>query len=205
MPAQDRKISGKKSHGTRRDNARDGLGGASHVSEGHRLLVGMKASVRVVARAAGAGKSSVQRWMSGEGVPEPDARRNLRSAYGIPIEAWDQPPQRVHHDDAEPAEAEPDAPEVEPPTGAAEHFLELIRGFRRIRPTLSPSEQLKALKEEGGLRKAYDDAVGKVAKDWDYFIRTEQWERFENLLMHTLDKYPEAKAAVHEAFEKLGR
>lgn len=169
------------------------------------LLVGD--SLSVVGGVAGSvSKETVRRWRAGERKPEDKSRRCLSTAYGIPIEAWDMPPRSVAavSDDACPGEAEV-APSHESPGSSAEHFEELIRDIRRIKKQLGPADQLRATKDEGSLRVLKDKALEKVARLWDRTIReSPQWQRFEERIMRTLDRFPDAKEALREVFEKEG-
>lgn len=159
-------------------------------------------SLGVVARAAGAGKTSVHRWFNGTGLPEQDARRKLRAAYGIPVEAWEQAPARRKQELAIEPEEDVDA---DVPANTAAHLLELMRDIRRIKRGLSPSEQVKATKDEGSLRSQYERALDKVARDWDRVIReSPQWIAFTDALMRALDKHPDAKTDVLEVLERMG-
>jgi hypothetical protein len=190
----------KKSNGTPRNGERNAL---TPRSEGHRLLIAVGDSRAAVARAAGSAKTSAHRWLSGFGLPEPDARKKLRQAYGIPIEAWEQAPRSPEREHREPeTEAEP---EVDAPANSAAHFLELIRDIRRIKRELSPSEQLKAIKDEGALRSLYERALSQTAREWDRTIReSPQWQRFEDAIVRALSDFPEARAAVLDALERMG-
>lgn len=167
------------------------------------MLMEVPDSLAVVARAAGAGRTSVHRWLAGTGLPESEARRKLRKAYEIPIESWEQSPRQPERVQ-EPVDTD-DELEVDAPANSAAHFLELIRDIRRIKRELSPSEQLKAIKDEGALRSLYERALSQTAREWDRTIReSPQWQRFEDAIVRALSDFPEARAAVLDALERMG-
>jgi hypothetical protein len=194
----------KKSNGTPRNGARNA---SVPRSEGHRLLLEVPDSLATVARAAGVGKTSAHRWISGESVPEPEARRNLKKAYGIPVEAWDQAaqaPQAVASTDA-PDETAPRA-QLEVPTSSAVHFFDLMTEVRRNRleAGLSPSERLKAIEREGALRSQYERARGADRTTEELIVREHpHWARFEETLMRVLSQHPAVMREVAEALEKI--
>jgi transcriptional regulator with XRE-family HTH domain len=198
--------SSKKSAGTPRNGHRNA---SLARSEGHRQLLGVPDSMATVARAGGVGKTSVHRWLSGESGPDAEARRNLKKAYKIPVESWDQAPR------PEPA-VEPDrevsasdsAPhaQLEVPSSSAVHFLDLMTEVRRnrIEGGLSPSERLKAIEREGALRAQYERAKGSDRITEELIVREHpHWARFEETLIRALSKYPDAMREVAEALEKI--
>jgi hypothetical protein len=198
----------KKSAGTDRNSERNVSAQSVPRSEGHRLLLAITDSMAVVARAAGAGKTSVHRWRSGE-RPDESARRNLAKAYGIAVESWEQAPAAVPVAQAanDIGGAAMDAPApIDVPESSAAHFLDLMTQVRRdrINGNLSPSERLKALEREGALRAQYERAKAADRATEELIVREHpHWARFEEELMRVLSKYPDAMREVAEAMERV--
>jgi hypothetical protein len=191
----------KKSSGTPRNGERNA---AEPRSEGHRLLAQVSDSLGVVARAAGAGKTSAHRWLSG-GAPDEAARRNLYAAYGIPVESWDQPPLGGAAIEAEGDSAQVAGHTVEPPKSSYAHFMLLIGGIELIKPKLSPSEQRRAIRDVAAIRALADRALAAERADMQRLVRDHPgWQRFEDAVAEALEPYPDAKRAVAELLEKRG-
>lgn len=198
-----------KNAGTAGNGAGNGSGPAFPIrTEGQRLLLACGDSVATVARAAGVGsKATVHRWKTGERIPEGEHRRNLKRAYGIPVEAWDCEPEAGDVDGV----SEPEAPRSsvpvaeKVPASSADHFLELMQEARAVRVSskgISALERLRSIEREGALRTQYERArAGERASEGQIIQNHPNWSRFEEKLLKALLTYPDAARAVADVLE----
>lgn len=202
MAVKKAKLVEKKSTGTPRNTARDAV---PPRSEGMRLLLAVKDSLAVISRAAGAGRTSVHRWLSGEGLPDEQARKKLCSAYAIPVDAWERSPSS-NAAESEPASDPVARSIVDVPSSSAMHFFDLMTEVKRTRieGNLSSSEVLKAIEREGALRAQYERAKGADRATEELIVRDHpHWARFEEELMKVLSRHPDVMREVAEVMEKV--
>lgn len=179
------------------------------MTEGQRLLLLVTDSLSVVGGVAGSvSRETVRRWRYGERVPEEGSRKCLKTAYGIPVEAWDQAPRPPAPELAPLGPADDTEPPltVEVPSSSADHFFSLMAEVRRNRAVgrLSSSERERSIEREGSLRAQYDRALA-ADKSTEALVVLEhpRWARFEEALMRSLSSFPEAMRQVKEALELL--
>lgn len=180
-------------------------------SEGQRLLLGVKASLAEIARAAGcSSKQTVANWRTGEKVPGPANRDGLRKAFGIPLDAWDRPPAG--------AAALPRPPAL-PGTVAglaasiaalpttregARELLAFVKQRRGIEGLPSAEYVQLAGKERDALALCHTIEQAEALTE-DRVVREHpRWRAMRGAILKALTPWPDALAAVAAALEALG-
>jgi hypothetical protein len=179
-------------------------------SEGARLLASLRGTVQLIADSIGATKQAASAWRIGIRVPEEQWRRKLHEVHGIPIVAWDRPPQSTSENEKPPAAAPAPAPWFPENTGAEPSALEdcvRLLGLLRSqlnRPDLLGRERVqlgdafaRALTQKERLERAREMLEARTIKEHP------EWRRLKRLVIDALLPFPAASKAVEAAILRV--
>lgn len=150
-------------------------------NRGGQLLSRVDDSIREIAGHMGVSPTTAGYWRTGERKPNFDDRDRLKDRYGIPVEAWDEPPvaigrpksataeipERPHQEERDDADDDDDEEEDdEEDTGNHDRLRRFIRdGIRELEldTELSGVKRAEALKKLVDAQVALDKSTGENA------------------------------------------
>jgi len=185
-------------------------------NRGADLLRKSGATADAIGKAAGASETAAIYWRSGKNKPKLDARERLAEAYGVPVEAWDEPSATASnpvakHDTATQADEPPtlELVEADIPEGAAgkarlldAEVRSLMARMRRDRSAL-PLEQAKVLSLLASTLEKLARLNGELELTNLRIVHLPFWRRICETAAHTLSPWPQAARAYVEMVRGL--
>lgn len=172
-------------------------------NRGGQLLSRVDDSIREVAGHMGVSPSTAGYWRTGERKPNSADRDRLQDRYGIPVEAWDEPPVAIgrpksatveaperHQEEARDDADDDDADEDDDDTGNNERLRRYVReGLRELErdKQISGVKRAEALKKLCDAQVALDKSTGENA-----------------LSLARIVAHPEFKRVVQKITEGIG-
>jgi len=178
-------------------------------SRGAVLLAQTGKTQEEIAARVHASRSLVSHWIPGRRVPSAANRVALRSAYGIPLEAWDEPFEAAPTDDAGAAKRSKAAAEVAEVSVRAQ----AAQLSRVVRETLErvqaaggePEWILKQSRSATAILQYLGKLTGETQEMSEArIVRLPAWRRIQSAIEHALARWPEAMNAVGEELQRIG-
>lgn len=199
-------------------------------NRGQEALLDTGLSLNVIARATSVSVPSVSKWRNGEGRPRKAQRESLENAYGIPFDAWDEPP-NSYKPTRPPASKSAPAPQRAPamatdapiqPAGAKlppyprgpdddastldhiRYSLICVRHDLKHRPMTAAGRSKVRADETRTLALIAKLEGAEELSEARYVKSHPEWKRLRKAIMGALEPYPDAALAVLEAIEGVG-
>lgn len=209
-PTDPRKNKGSSASSATRAIAADAGGRSSPLrSEGQRMLQAVPDSLSQIAKACGAGKSTVGDWRTGAKEPGQEYRAALERVYGISSLSWAQVPggeqeraPRVPRPPATPADAEESDGR---PTNLADclALIDAMRGAAR-EPDINPADRIKLVDSLSRLMTLRHRLEKEAELVEDRIVRQHPlWARLKAAVLSALVPFPDAARAVADKLEGL--
>ena len=178
-------------------------------SRGAVLLAQTGKTQEEIAARVHASRSLVSHWMPGRRVPSAANRVALRSAYGIPIEAWDEPPEAAPPGDAgaeRRSKAAAEVAEVSVRAQAAQLSRVVRETLERVQAAGGEPEWiLKQSRSATAILQYLGKLTGETQEMSEArIVRLPAWRRIQSAIEHALARWPEAMNAVGEELQRIG-
>lgn len=187
-------------------NADVDAGSAVH-TEGQRLFLLVPGSLASVAERVGcSSKQTVANWRAGTKSPGPAMRSAIERAYGIPVSAWERPPES----DARPAppsrKESPLSGGERAPAQTMDEVLDLLKFVRKqMDEAASVYDRAKWAREYSAALSLKHRLERSQELLEDAIVRRHpMWRRIKGALLKALERHPEALRDVADALAEVG-
>lgn len=185
-------------------------------NRGAHLLRKSGAALEGIAKVCGVSTTAAGYWRAGSRKPRLEVRERLAEAYGVPVEAWDEPDPveaaapPVPPSSPAPAPAPVAAPELEPVPAGVQAKAEWLE--RRVHELMArvgsdmmalPIEQGRVLASCAQTLHLLAKVTGALDLSPARIIRSAPWREVEAALASGLAKHPAAAADVAAALRAL--
>jgi len=181
-------------------------------SRGAFLLAQVGERQKEIADRVGCNRVEISYYASGERKPGAVNRRKFASLFAIPFESWDEP-----IEETAPAVVVEAPPAALPwlasgaPTRALEAYALRLQGeldtlLKTVlaNPTGTPREKMQAISAAAETMKRLGYITGETLEiPPSKLRRLPMWRRMEDLIVHTLEPWPDAMRALAEAFNNF--
>lgn len=158
-----------------------------------------------VARRLGCSEGSVRSWAAGKATPRSTIRRSVASEFGVPVEAWDEPPSVAETETlAEPLPAPAD-PDADDPSARSVLDAELVRldGLRVGSADWAPRDKIALSTARAGVAARLAKFTGEEATDERRLLDSPAFRLVMRTVAETLALFPVPAAAVSAALRAL--
>ncbi len=166
-------------------------------NKGALLLARNGATQREIAERLGCTQQAAQQWIAGSTRPSKVRRGELRVAYGIPVEAWDEEVEAVEPI-ADPAPSLPTSKKLPASAVGKMEIIEasLMAQHEKVQrdPLSTPAEVCKVGRDCMAALDIIAKRRGEGGMDVAKFLRTPDWAKIFRAIKAALDPYPEAAA-----------
>lgn len=165
-------------------------------NKGALLLARNGATQREIAGRLGCTQQAAQQWLSGATRPSKTRRGELRAAFSIPIESWDE---EIEAEPVASAPVAPSAPKRLPSSaiGKMEQIeASLMEQHAKVvrDPLATPAEVCKVGRECMTALDIIAKRRGEGGMDLAMFLRTPSWARIYRAIKAALEPHPDAAA-----------